>query len=148
MSYNALAQIASLNDMSGKELRTLWKSLFDQETHTNQKSYLISRLAYRIQELAYGGISIESKKDLEDLVSGKIDLEKQNKRMSLPPIGTRFIREYKGVEHTVMVIRTGFEYSGRTFTSLSEIAREITGTRWSGPVFFGLKKDTKKKKVK
>jgi Protein of unknown function (DUF2924) len=57
-----------------------------------------------------------------------------------PKPGTRFVREWQGKLHEVSVLSDGYEYNDRTFTSLSEIAREITGTRWSGPAFFGLKK--------
>jgi len=65
-------------------------------------------------------------------------LKPASRRVKRPAVGTQLIREYQGTEHHVTVIRNGFEYHGRTFRSLSHIAREITGTRWSGPLFFGL----------
>src|SRR5690606_26322553 len=79
---------------------------------------------------------------LEQLMRMK-EIEKQRakeggKRLNRPAIGTRLVREYHGVEHHVTVTRNGFEYEGRTFRSLSQIAREITGSPWSGPLFFGL----------
>ncbi|MCG7927947.1 MAG: DUF2924 domain-containing protein [Candidatus Thiodiazotropha taylori] len=64
-------------------------------------------------------------------------------RVKRPAVGTKLIREYQGVEHHVTVTRNGFEYQGRTFRSLSHIAREITCTRWSGPLFFGLTRSGK-----
>lgn len=145
MTYDVVTQIAALNSMDGTDLRGLWKKLFDQETTVNQKPYLISRLAYRIQELAYGGISQDAQESLDALVKGEIKVGKSSKRLCAPPVGTKFVREYHDVEHHVMVIRSGFEYKGRTYKSLSEIAREITGTRWSGPLFFGLKNPKKNK---
>lgn len=139
MTCDAIVQIAALDAMSGNELRTLWKDLFQQETKVNHKPYLISRLAYRIQEIAYGGLSEEAKETLNELKKGNDATLKKHRRLNLPPIGTKFVREHNGINHEVMVTRTGFEYQGRTYKSLSEIAREITGTRWSGPLFFGLR---------
>ncbi len=135
---NVAAKVAALQIMNLAELQSLWESLFQEGAPSHKKSYLIPRLAYRIQELAYGGLSQPSKQRLEDFITGKIKLSANNKRVRKPTVGTRLIREYQGVEHHVTVTRTGFEYQGRTFGSLSQIAREITGTRWSGPLFFGL----------
>ncbi len=146
MPYDVVAQIASLDTMDGKELRGLWGKLFQRETSINHRPYLIARLAHRIQELAYGGLDEDTNDTLNTLVDGEVDFEKQHKRLCKPPVGTKIVREYHGVEHHVTVIRTGFEYKGQNYKSLSEIARVITGTRWSGPVFFGLKDPSKKPK--
>ncbi len=90
------------------------------------------------QELAYGGLSDNAQDRINQLMRSKGELEPANRRVRRPAVGTKLIREYQGVEHHVTVTRNGFEYQGRTFGSLSHIAREITGTRWSGPLFFGL----------
>ncbi len=101
------------------------------------------RLAYRIQELAYGGLKPETIARLEALGEqidgGNITLRRirQDQR---PIVGTRLLREYQGVEHVVTVTRDIFEYQGRPYQSLSAIARAITGTRWNGWMFFGLRK--------
>src|SRR5690606_4653342 len=109
--------------------------------------YLIPRLAWRIQELAYGGLSDTAKQRLEQLMrmkeietksAGRKRDDDKPKKINRPAVGTRLVREYHGVEHHVTVTRNGFEYQGRTFRSLSQIAREITGSPWSGPLFFGL----------
>ncbi|MFT5114094.1 MAG: hypothetical protein ACI8P9_003427, partial [Parasphingorhabdus sp.] len=97
--------------------------------------------AWRIQELAYGGLSPETKERIEQRV--RIRDKPKPGKIQRPAVGTKLIREHKGVEHHVTVTRNGFEYQGRTFRSLSHIAREITGTRWSGPLFFGLSRGTK-----
>lgn len=102
----------------------------------------LARLAYRVQELAYGGLKPDTLKRLEDLGEqldgGNIGL--RSVRADLKPIaGTRLIREWQGVEHTVTVTLNGFEWQGRPYQSLSAIARAITGSRWNGWVFFGLK---------
>jgi len=99
-------------------------------------------LAYRIQELTYGGLKPETVKRLEALgeqLDGG-DRKKSRIRANLTPIvGTRLIREWQGVEQVVTVTTVGFEWQGRPYKSLSAIARAITGTRWNGWVFFGLK---------
>jgi len=94
------------------------------------------------QELAYGGLKPEIVRRLEQLGEqldgGNIAIRKV--RGSDQPIaGTRLLRAYQGVEHTVTVMQDGYEWQGRPYKSLSAIARAITGTRWNGLVFFGLK---------
>ncbi len=145
MQYDVIAHVASLEDLTSEDLKNKWAQMFGSKPTTHRRTYLITRMAYRIQELAYGGLAEESKQDLDKLVDGEIEIGQKSKRLCTPPVGTKIIREYNGIEHQVMVTRSGFEYQGRTFKSLSEVARLITGTRWSGPVFFGLKtKSTKK----
>ena len=98
-------------------------------------------LAYRIQELAYGGLSEETLERLEaiaDELEGKT-ARRCRLRANRPIAGTRLIREWKGVEHCVTVRTDDFEYQGRPYKSLSAIAKLITGTQWNGLVFFGLK---------
>ena len=100
------------------------------------------RLAYRIQELVYGGLKPETLKHLrefaEDLDGGDPSRRRQSAN-DRPIAGTQLIREYQGVEHCVTVRDEDFEYQGRPYKSLSAIARAITGTRWNGLLFFGLK---------
>src|SRR5262249_52973242 len=100
-----------------------------------------SRLAYRIQELAYGGLKPDTIKRLEALAA---DLEsdrfsKKRRTPARPVIGTQLVREWQGTEYRITVLDGGFGFQGRPFKSLSAIARAITGTRWNGWVFFGLK---------
>ncbi|MCA0871427.1 DUF2924 domain-containing protein [Seohaeicola saemankumensis] len=112
------------------------------------RRYLESRLAYRIQELAYGDLKPETVKRLEALgeqLDGG-DRKKSRMRADLLPIaGTRLIREWQGVEQAVTVTADGFEWQGRPYKSLSAIARAITGTRWNGWMFFGLKSHRRRK---
>ena len=137
-----LARLAALQKMPIADLKAQWRSLFGTEPPPFNRPYLQSRLAYRIQELAYGGLKPETLARLEALGD---ELERDNKEGRRPrypdrPIaGTRLIREYRGVLHTVTVTANGFEWQGRPYQSLSAIARAITGTRWNGRVFFGLK---------
>lgn len=108
-----------------------------------KRDYLIPRLAWRIQEIAYGALSDSAQGRINRLMRSKEQLKPSSNRVKRPAVGTKLIREYQGVEHHVTVTRNGFEYQGRTFRSLSHIAREITGTRWSGPLFFGLTRSGK-----
>jgi len=137
------ARLAALHTATTPELKAQWRDLFDSEPPPFNRRYLESRLAYRIQELAYGGLKPETVRRLERL--GKEldggDRKKSRVRADAMPIaGTRLIREWQGVEHVVTVTADGFEWQGRPFRSLSAIARAITGTRWNGLVFFGLKR--------
>ena len=141
MTDTVLAQLAALKSAPIGALRQKWRDLFEREPPLFNRRYLESRLAYRIQELAYGGLKPETIERLEALAD---ELEgKSGKRRravgSRPIAGTRLIREWRGVEHCVTVRDDNFDYQGRPFQSLSAVARAITGTRWNGLVFFGLK---------
>ena len=142
MSDQVLARLAALKTTPTPKLKEQWRQLFEGEPPAFNRRYLESRLAYRIQELAYGGLKPETVRRLEklgeELDGGRVDVRKRpaNDR---PISGTRLIREYQGVEHCVTVRDDDFEYQGRPYKSLSAIARAITGTQWNGVVFFGLK---------
>ena len=116
--------------------------LFGTEPPGYNRRFLESRLAYRIQELAYGGLKPETVRRLEALGEQFADRNITRRRIrhdAMPIAGTRLLREWQGVEHTVTVLTEGYEWQGRPYRSLSAIARAITGTRWNGLVFFGLK---------
>ena len=136
-----LGRLAALNAASSTELRNQWRQLFESEPPLYNRRFLESRLAYRIQELAYGGLKPETVKRLRQLAE-EFDGDPTRRRQPAkdrPIAGTRLIREYQGVEHCVTVRDDGYEYQGRPYKSLSAIARAITGTRWNGLTFFGLK---------
>ena len=137
-----LPRLAALQTASTPELKQQWRELFGKEPPSFNRAYLQSRLAYRVQELAYGGLKPETRARLEalgeQLDGGKIVLRRV-RADSRPLPGTRLIREHDGVQHVVTVRPDDFEYEGRPYRSLSAIARHITGTRWNGWTFFGLK---------
>jgi hypothetical protein len=142
MSETVLAQLAALKTTPTPELKAQWRTLFGKEPPPYNRRFLESRLAYRVQELAYGGLKPETIARLEalgeQLDGGKVEVRR--KRVDDRPIaGTRLIREWQGVEHCATVTQDGYEYQGRPYKSLSAVARAITGTRWNGWVFFGLK---------
>lgn len=142
MTNIVLTRIAALKTMPAPELKKQWRDLFETEPPPYNRRFLESRLAYRIQELAYGGLKSETVKRLEalgeQLDGGRIDVRKR-KADERPVAGTRLIREFQGVVHCVTVRDNDYEYQGRPYKSLSAIARAITGTRWNGWTFFGLR---------
>ena len=136
-------RLAALPSMPIGELKAEWRRLFGTEPPPYNRRFLESRLAYRIQELAYGGLKPETLARLEALgeqIDGKNITLRRIRKNQRPITGTRLIREYQGVEHLVTVTRDGFDWQGRPYQSLSAIARAITGTRWNGWLFFGLRK--------
>lgn len=142
MADTVLAQLAALKTAPIGALKQKWRDLFEREPPPYNRRFLESRLAYRIQELAYGGLkpeTIERLEALADELEGKGGKRRRSVLESRPIAGTRLLREWKGVEHCVTVRDEDFEYQGRPFQSLSAVARAITGTRWNGLVFFGLK---------
>jgi hypothetical protein len=137
-----LAQLAALKTAPIGVLKDKWRELFDKEPPPYNRRFLEHRLAYRIQELAYGGLKLETLKHLRELaedLDGGDPARRRQPASQRPVAGTRLIREYQGVEHCVTVRDEDFEYQGRPYRSLSAIARAITGTRWNGLTFFGLK---------
>ena len=147
MNDPILARLAALKTTPTPKLKEQWRQLFESEPPAFNRRYLESRLAYRIQELAYGGLKPETVRRLEklgeELDGGRADVRKRpaNDR---PISGTRLIREYQGVEHCITVRDDDFEYQGRPYKSLSAIARAITGTQWNGLTFFGIKSTARK----
>jgi hypothetical protein len=142
MDDNLLARITALKAMPVEELRRQWQQLFDIPPPRYNRRFLESRLAYRLQELAYGGLRPATVARLEALgeqLDGG-DIAVRRRRAEERPIaGTKLIREHQGVLHHVTVLQDGYQWQGRPYKSLSAIARAITGTRWNGLVFFGLK---------
>ena len=137
-----LARIAALKTTPTPDLKKQWRELFDTEPPPYNRRFLESRLAYRIQELAYGGLkpaTVERLEALGEQLDGGNIVLRRIRGDDKPIAGTRLIREWQGVEHTVTVLNDGYEWQGRPYRSISAIARAITGTRWNGWVFFGLK---------
>ena len=142
MKDTVLSQLAALKDAPATVLRDRWRALFDTEPPPYNRRFLTSRLAFRIQELAYGGLSRETLERLRAMAkqyAGQDAAERKARPVHRPIAGTKLIREWQGVEHCVTVRVEDFEYLGRPYKSLSSVAREITGTKWNGWVFFGLK---------
>ena len=127
--------------MTSAELRALWQEVFASKVPFHaQKELLVFGIARRFQEEVFGGLPKRLKTRLESLNS---EPEGQRKPARQIKPGTRLIREWRDETHEVIVCDRSYSYRGQNYTSLSEIARLITGTRWSGPLFFGLKSQDK-----
>ena len=145
-NYNdptVLRRIAELQGLDLNQLRDKWWELFGTDPPGYGKVMMRKRLAYRIQELAWGGLAEETKVRMKQILkdAGYDELGrkiKNGKSDQLLP-GTMLIRDWNGERHEVMVLDGGFEYQGRKFRSLSAVAKHITGTKWNGPLFFGLR---------
>ena len=144
MTDSLESEIAELPKMSRDQLRAKWRLALGQIAPSHlRKPLLVPLLAYNLQERVYGGLKPEVKRQLSELAR-RFEKHSKSSVTNIPTssqikTGTRLIREWQGVTHHVTVCEKGFEHNGRRYKSLSEIARLITGTRWSGPLFFGLK---------
>ena len=134
------AQLAGLEDLSHAELKARWNALYDVPCPKHMScKFLLGAVAYRIQENVFGGLKKSTRRRLEkvsaDLAAGK-PIKQSGPRIKP---GTRLLREWNGTVHEVIVLESAVQYRGQLWPSLSAVAREITGARWSGPRFFGLK---------
>ena len=142
------AQVVSLPSLPMAKIKALWQKLFNTEVPTRNRQFLERRLAYRLQEEAFRAVDPalleRNRRRIESLIeTGKNPRRERDYR---PVAGTVLTREYRGVVHRVVATADGqYDFEGRSYPSLSMIAREITGTRWSGPLFFGLKAHAKQK---
>ncbi|WP_062262372.1 DUF2924 domain-containing protein [Endozoicomonas arenosclerae] len=134
------AKVAAIQKMSTKTLLELWPKLYGTDAPKLNKRLLRQRLAFRVQELELGSLSEKHKGRLQRLQKPSAkDKPVPKARVNKPPAGTRITKEYEDETHEVIVTKEGFEYRGQIYRSLSGIAKLITGSHWSGPVFFGLK---------
>lgn len=136
------AQIANLACRPMSELWTLWDRYFQSRPEYPNRTHVESRIAYKLQEEAFGGLSPVIKQRLEAIGANhsKIKLRARPREFHFAP-GTMLVREWGEREHRVTVTAQGlFEYEGGQFSSLTAVARHITGSHWSGPLFFGLDK--------
>jgi len=136
------SRLALLPAMKKRELLALWKQLSRRTSPPQiRRGLLIRILSNRIQERAYGGLSLENRNRLRDLARKfAVNSDAEISGMQRIKPGTRLVREYHAHSHQVTTHENGYEYAGYCYSSLSEIARLITGTRWSGPLCFGLKR--------
>jgi hypothetical protein len=134
-------RLSSFSNLKRTVLRELWQALFKTDPPDQlRKELMIQFLAYRIQEEEFGGLSKVSYKRIKGLlIRLEADSNQSVSRRHTIKSGTRLLRRWKDQIHVVNVEEAGYEYRGARYESLSEIARLITGTRWSGPLFFGLK---------
>ena len=161
MDADIRKDIEALAGMTVGDLRARYLEAFGEETRSHNRDYLQRRIAWRLQAEAFGGLSERARKRAAELArdsdirlrapKGFLDLGSMETRLRtvhaqveskgedrLPPPGTLLVREYQGRRIMVQVLEHGFEYEDRIYGSLSAVAREATGTRWNGYLFFGL----------
>jgi hypothetical protein len=140
-------QISRLPDMSLAQLRERWKEVFQTDSPNLQnREFLIQRIAHQLQLRRYGGLDEKSQIRLKGYVDETTRRERGETRVSQPLPGTVLIRTYQNEEHRVLVLHKGFEYQQVQYRSLTEVAKAITGTHCSGPLFFGLVRKVEAKK--
>jgi hypothetical protein len=144
-----LRQIAELRKLTVGGLKEKYLEVFGEGTNSRNKKYLFKKIAYRIQEKKYGGLSQRARDRAAELVHkaplrrgrlGKAKTQENTRPRDprLPAPGTVLTRTFGKRDHTVKVLEGGFEYKGKPYQSLSAVAREITGTSWNGYTFFAL----------
>jgi hypothetical protein len=136
-----IERLSSLPGSTKGDLCLLWRELFQSRPPSLiQKALMVRIIAYRLQERAFGGLSAASRRRLLDLAR-QFESNPNASPATVAAVkpGTRLIRQWKERTHVVTVEPNSFEYGGSQYASLSQIARLITGTNWSGPLFFGLK---------
>lgn len=159
MNLDMTKEISSLRSMSASELRAKHLEVFGESNKSNNREYLIKRIAWRIQANAYGDLS-ERAKERAQLLANDADLRTTapkkfkmatdailsakmkvnfNANSRLPPAGSTLMRNYRGKEIVVFVLPKGFEYEGQIYRTISGVVKAITGTKWNGYEFFGLK---------
>jgi hypothetical protein len=155
-------QLAELRELTVGGLCVRYREVFGEPTRSRNKDYLFKKIAWRIQELAEGGLSERALAKIEELGGdmpvrvrpvrdpNALDLlnvgnTSDERDPRLPPAGTVLTRMYKGHAHEVTVLENGFEYLGEKHNSLSIIAGLITGTNWNGYLFWGLKNRRRQK---
>lgn len=147
-------EISELKQNNLAEIQSKYKELFNQDPSSNNKVYLWRKIAYRNQELEFGGISAEAKNKLDELIQryepinntllrpenentmGKKTSRTNDRRLPIP--GSIITKKYNGQKIMVKVLKNGFEYNGAIYKSLSSVASLIAGNHWNGYLFFGL----------
>jgi hypothetical protein len=160
MKSETRIKIAKLDDMTVDQLIAFYEDLFDEGCRSRHRKYLVRRIAWRLQSRDEGGRSVEAEKKASELAAAsdvrvtapRVDVVDRVRRKSpevdgyvdwdprLPPPGNYVERLYKGKMIRVLVLTDGFEYEGRRYRSLSNIAGEVSGSSYNGFVFFKLGK--------
>ena len=169
METSVYREIMALDHMTSGELKRKYLEVFGERARSGHKDFLRKKIAWRIQALAEGGLSERARRRALEIANDadlrvrlpRVKVDEGNPHIEartitskinsspdsrLPIPGTLLVREFKGVTHVVRTLDDGFEYDNRRFKSLSAIAREITGTKWNGFVFFGITRQQGKKK--
>jgi len=155
-----LRQIAELQRLPMSELQERWRVLLGTEPPPYNKPFLLKRLVYRVQELAYGGLPMSTYEEIDRVLTeagydelaatvhpGHAKKPASQRKPGMPVTGTQLVRIWNGGRFEVLVTRDGFAFEGRPYKSLTAITKAITGTHWNGPKFFGLRVPTDREDV-
>jgi len=163
MTTSLVRQIENLKQMTARQLRQKYVEIFGEQSRSNHRDFLWRRIAWRLQEIEYGGLSQRAKKQAEKLADEKeiritppkdafekrtynnndigcSNTPHKNTDRRLPPPGTILTRNFRGKTIAVKILEKGFEFENREYRSLSAVAKAATGTCWNGFLFFGLTK--------
>ena len=138
MARRAYITLDRIAGMSTDELNAEWTRRYAAPAPNLSPELLRLGIAYRLQEQRLGGVSRSTKTLLRQLATQSREGERKGPPPRKLTPGTRLVRDWHGVGHTVTVLEDGFEYSGKPWRSLTAIARAISGSHWNGPRFFGL----------
>ena len=144
MRKQAIPKLSTLRTATRAELLAIWTATLGKPPQFRaSRELLASALAWQLQERKFGGLKPAIMRKLRVIASAQ--MRKKPTGSWAPPAtnfrpGTVIIKQWRGVQHVVMVLADGFQHQGKVYGSLSQLAREITGTRWNGPAFFGLRK--------
>ena len=147
MEASVVAEIEQLPALRVAELLARYKEVFGQEPHSTNKEFLVRRIAWQLQALAEGGLNQRARQRAAGIVcEGDLRMRFSKAARSgrfgpdgrIPVVGSELRRRFGDRDVVVKVLPRGFEYNHRRYRSLSAIAREVTGTRWNGLLFFGL----------
>jgi hypothetical protein len=135
--------LARLPELDLTELRQQWRTLYKSDVSPHlSRELLLRAVAYRMQEIVFGGLRPEHQRELRQFAQQFKETGEIRRRASLElKAGTRLVREWQSRTYEVLVLDGGFSWQGTYYRSLSAVARKITGTAWSGPLFFGLKQN-------
>jgi hypothetical protein len=137
-------EIARLSKLDIDELRERWRAIYGKAPSPEiGRSFLTRAIVYRLQERAYGGLKPSTSRLLARAVEENPTGSSKRPQSRMAQSGTILIREWQGTAHRVTMLDDGVSFNGKRYRSLSEVAREITGSRWSGPRFFGLRSQVK-----
>lgn len=135
------SELAALSSLDRQALLDKWRTIYGTEPpYKIRNNFLIRAIAYRMQEQAMGGLKPATRRFLEKVLQDNVNGKKTSVPTTRAKPGTRLLREWHGITHEVLILEEGIIFKGKKYKSLSEVARHITGTKWSGPLFFGLKK--------
>ncbi len=144
MSKNIAEQLDQLAVMKPEELRSRWRAVYRCLAPDIGPDLLRRGIAYRLQERGQGGLGPSTRREIEKLIKC-IGNDRTSTAVPALKTGTRLVRSWHGKMYQVLALDDGFEFDGRRYKSLTQIASDITGVQWSGPRFFGLVRRAKPK---